>query len=686
MKVQRRRFPIVVVAALSVLTAACVNLGTDEDPDEVIGSNVSGMDDVDGTATATDGGGDGGAVAGELPVGALADPASLASIEAATCSFDELVPLPVRPSCYAVSVPENWAAPDPDDRVVLQVAVFEGDGSLDDPLIYFDGGPGGHTLDSLSFSYLRLIDPLLDARDFIVFDQRGVGTSEPALDCPEVTEVTLAELAGEIDPSAGADATLAALGACRERLEASGVDLAAYNSVASANDVEAIRGLLGQGQLNVIGISYGTRLAQTYLRMYPDAVRSVVLDSIFPTEADLWSNFVPGAVRAFEQLFRGCAENPACAEAYPDLEARFFALLDRLDAEPAEVELRNLVDGDTLPGVFDGDDVMGLVFSALYDRTLFSVVPAMVAEAESGDDRTIGLLGSVQLTNLAYLSEGMQLSVECNEEIPFESEEVLDANTPEDAGYARLQRVDGDVSVFEQCAIWPAGRAPDVEDETVSSDVPALLLAGRYDPITPPSGADTVAGGLANHYSFLFPHDGHGIVTTECGAELVSAFVDDPTVEPDGSCISDTPEPVWVAVPNEGPVELVEFASEGLVAISGVRPASWTDAGNGVFARQRTALDPTTLAVQPTGGLDPATLVRFLGGQAGIEFTEDEPLVIEGQEWTAFRGADGDQSSARLAASPGPDGVMVLLIAEPDEIDALFESVFLPAAAAARVG
>ena len=116
-------------------------------------------------------------------------------------------------------------------------------------------------------------------------------------------------------------------------------------------------------------MSYGTRLAQTHLRQYPDSVRAVVLDSIVPVEADLWTNVAPEAQGAFEQLFAGCAADPACAEAHPDLEERFFALLDRLDGQPVEVEFDDLLAGTTVPAVVDGDDLMGLVFSALYDRS-----------------------------------------------------------------------------------------------------------------------------------------------------------------------------------------------------------------------------------------------------------------------------------------------------------------------------
>ncbi len=620
------------------------------------------------------------------PVGALADPASLASIEPMGCSFDEPVPLSVEPTCYALSVPEDWGDPDPADAVVLQVAVFEGSGGTEDPIIYFDGGPGGHTLDVLSFTFSNLVEPFLAERDYIVFDQRGLGQSEPSLACDELTELALADLAGTLDPDDAADAAIDAQNACRDRLVGSGVNLAAYNSIASSNDVEAMRSLLGYEELNVIGISYGTRLAQSFMRMYPNSVRSVVLDSVFPTGYDLWSNFNPAAIRAFEQLFDGCAASASCQQAYPELEDRFFELLDQLDAEPAQLEVQNLITGATVPMRVDGDDLMGLVFSALYDRAQFAAVPQMVEDGLDGDYSTIELFGSIMVSNFDFVSLGMRFSVECNEEIPFESEEVFEANLPVDGPYARLGELDGGLTLFDSCDQWPAGVAPDVEADTVMSDLPTLLLAGQYDPITPPSGVDLVAAGLSRSYSFLLPNEGHGIAPSPCGSELVNAFIADPEAEPAADCIATSPEPVWVAGSDTTPVTLVPFEVSGLVSVNGLRPEGWTDAGNGVFTRQQTAVDPTTLLIQPTGGLPADSLVELLSGQLEIALAADEPLDIDGTTWDHYSSAAASEPAARVAVRSGDDAILVLLVASSGEIDAIYDQLFIDVAAAADVG
>src|SRR5690606_39226772 len=96
------------------------------------------------------------------------------------------------------------------------------------------------------------------------------------------------------------------LGECRERLLAEGVNLAVYDSAASAADVDDLRRALGYEQFNLYGISYGTRLAKTIMRDCPEGVRSVILDSSYPFAADLVAEMPANASRAFETFFAGC--------------------------------------------------------------------------------------------------------------------------------------------------------------------------------------------------------------------------------------------------------------------------------------------------------------------------------------------------------------------------------------------
>ena len=617
------------------------------------------------------------------PVGAVDDIESLIDTERVNCKIDEPIPLPVKPRCHEVVVPENWSDPDPDRSVVLHVAVFKGDGSEDDAIVYLDGGPGGHTLDNLAFSYGSLVAPFLNGRDFIVYDQRGVGTSKPKLGCPELTETSLADMMGAIASEDVLDITLDAQAACSTRLQARGIDLSSYNSIASANDLEAIRLALRYDQLNPIGISYGTRLGQTYLRMYPDSVRSLTLDSVFPTAANLWTDFNRGAERSFRQLFDGCAAAPDCSAAYPNFEADFFRLLDELDASPAPVTFTNLRTGVSTPSRLMGDDVLAFAFQTLYSQSAFALLPQMTADALDGDYRVLESLGSSVITSLGFFSVGMQLSVECNEELPFEAATGPVGIESEDPRFRRLEQLNSTGDFFELCPAWPSGQAPPIENETVVSDIPTLLLAGAYDPITPPSGMDTIAAGLTTSYQFLFPHEGHGVVPTVCGAEIVGRFIDDPASPPDPSCIASSPEPPWIPRTTTQ-VDLVEFETEGLVGLRGLRPDGWVDTGFGSFSRLADAVDQTAVIFQPTQGFDAEFMAEAFGDQLNVEMSETDGVTIDGETWRRFTGTQSGIGVLEVIVSSGADGVIAALIARPDEVDRLRDLVLIPGARAAE--
>jgi len=245
---------------------------------------------VTGTATAPSTG----------PMGAtpVSNPAQFATIAETACRFEQ--PSAARADCFDLIVPENWDTPTSGPTVTLHVARFRARAAnaSPDPVVYLEGGPGGHALAPLAFSYPALFKEFTTTRDVIVFDQRGAGLSEPALDCPGITEVTFAQVTSNISPEAVAASSIEAVEQCREDLLQENIDLSRYNSVSSAADLEAMRTLLEVEEWNLYSISYGTRLAQTAMRLYPDGIRSAVLDSILPTNADMAAVFVPNAKRS----------------------------------------------------------------------------------------------------------------------------------------------------------------------------------------------------------------------------------------------------------------------------------------------------------------------------------------------------------------------------------------------------
>ncbi|MBO9322039.1 MAG: alpha/beta fold hydrolase, partial [Roseiflexus sp.] len=248
---------------------------------------------------------------------------SAARYETAPCEFP--VPAGVSVECGWLTVPENRAKPDNGREVRLHVAIFRSTrpNPPPDPIVYLEGGPGVDALERLPLVFDIWFRPFLANRDFILYDQRGTGYSTPSLACPELTKLSFDML--PMDIRAGESSRLwkeAAL-KCHARLVAEGIDLKQYNTLTNAADLEDLRLALGYEQWNLLGSSYGTRLALTAMREYPQGIRSVVLDSTRPLQINE-SQTPADAERAFQTLFRGCAADPTCNAAYPDLERVFY--------------------------------------------------------------------------------------------------------------------------------------------------------------------------------------------------------------------------------------------------------------------------------------------------------------------------------------------------------------------------
>ena len=214
-------------------------------------------------------------------------PEPVATFEEAPCPF-ELPPGHVEGEaveCGYLIVPEDRADPDSRD-IRLAVAIFRHpDGAPEpDPIIYLEGGPGGSPLEIRASNFDAYFGPLFAAnRDIILFDQRGVGFSEPTLDCPAFTELYMDLLDSNVDGEQLTaqeilDRKVEAFMACAEDLSMV-ADLSAYNTVANAADVNDLRLALGYDQVNLYGSSYGTRLALGVMRDFPEGLRSVVLDA-----------------------------------------------------------------------------------------------------------------------------------------------------------------------------------------------------------------------------------------------------------------------------------------------------------------------------------------------------------------------------------------------------------------------
>ncbi|CAN5857173.1 hypothetical protein BH24CHL6_BH24CHL6_07100 [soil metagenome] len=439
--------------------------------------------------------------------------------------------------CGDLIVAENRSRPD-GRRISLHVAIQRtySPRAAPDPVVYLDGGPGASPLLDGFWT-----DPFLEDRDLIVFDQRGVGLSQPSLDCPEVLFLLIRD---ELDT----------MSACRLRLAQGGADLGAYHSAASAADLDDLRLALGYEQWNLYGISYGSRLALTAMRDHPDGIRSVILDSVYPPQRDIYAEGARNAQRAFDNLFSACLDDPDCGEAFPDLEERFYGVVARLDERPRNVGGILGLGGTTV----DGSMLINLLFNRLYMTDFLGEIPGALDNFwnEEWDELEFWLVDLVGFGRPAgpwSVSEGQHFSVQCAEELPFTDSRLLLRDEPSVRWPVTL--------AFEWqptidiCAMWDVPAADAVENLPVVSSIPTLLLAGTYDPITPPAWASDTAATLSSGQVLVVPGVGHGVLGTSfCVDDLVRQFLAAPSQAVQAGCLGGLREPEFLLPDAEDPL------------------------------------------------------------------------------------------------------------------------------------
>lgn len=491
---------------------------------------------------------------GMAPAGATAgsssDHATPPRFEPSHCWFD-MTRVP-NARCGRLYVPENRAAAD-SRAIALAVVVLPPDGAAagaePNPIVYLAGGPGyGSGIDAdgvASWLSWRAEAPWLLDRTLVLVDPRGTGLSEPLMACPEITDAYYAHYARRPEPGgkpgAGDDAAEAALWraagtACRDRLAGAGIDLAAYDSAAAAADVADLRRALGYLEWDVWGVSYGTRVALALMRDHPQGIRSAVLDSLYPPEAMGYAELASGTEGAFRQLFADCAADRACARAYPDLEDDLTRALAWLDERPLTFPVIRADTGAKTRLVLDGEAFLYILFGDFYDWERIAYLPDIIGGAARRDIPFLRSYAEWLAGNLANpeFSEGLQLSMECREEFPFNPEDQMRAGPAaapfQGFGLPRLE--------LAVCPLWGAGTSKAIENERVTSPIPTLVLAGVYDPVTPPAWARAAMAGLAHGFLVEFPGIGHGVIDNDsCAHDVVGDFLARPGERPDPSCL-----------------------------------------------------------------------------------------------------------------------------------------------------
>jgi pimeloyl-ACP methyl ester carboxylesterase len=415
--------------------------------------------------------------------------------------------------CGHLDVPENPDEPD-GRQISLHVALAKATSTdvAPDPLFFFAGGPG----QAASETWVMIRGALQDIRkhrDIVMIDQRGTGQSNK-LDCALDEEF---DLNAEIDLDVITEETRK----CAAGLDA---DPRYYTTTHAMRDYDRVRRAMGYEQINLMGVSYGTRAAQVYLRLFPETVRTMTLDSVVPMQLALGQEHAPMLDRAVRAVFDDCRTLEACNSRFSANEAELQALLAGLREQPRWITLANPTSGEEMELRVTAETLAVAIRFLSYSSESQAVLPLLIHEALTTGD--LSRLASQAILVMSGLNEmiarGMEMSVMCAEDYPHMDFSADYSDTL--IGNIFLE------SIQAACGAWPLGAAPEGFHEPVVSEVPVLLMAGERDPVTPPHYAAQAAETYANSITLVARGQSHSVLRNICLQDVTTRFVEQGTV------------------------------------------------------------------------------------------------------------------------------------------------------------
>lgn len=428
--------------------------------------------------------------------------------------------------CGVLAVPEDRANPD-GRQIDLHVAVIPAIKRNPEPnaLFLLAGGPGQSAIEAFP-AMMPLMFSVHEDRDIVLVDQRGTGESNP-LRCIDPEDETLDE-----------DEVLELVKSCPERL--TNADVRFYTTEIAMTDLDEVRSALGYETINLYGASYGTRAALTYLRMFPERVRTLTLDAVVDPGFVMFMDAAEDGQAALESFFARCEADEACNSTFPNVRNEFSEILMRVEASPKDITIPHPLTNKPFDITVTRELITSMVFNTLYVPDLVATLPLSIHEAHANENY-VPLISQALLVN-AGLYDGMFYSVACTEDAPLSSTEEA-AERSDESVFGNST-----TNFTEICAEWPRGTVSPEFREPVTSDVPVLILSGEADPITPPRHAEDVAENLTNEVHLIFEGMGHGNLASRCTSNIFTDFIETASVQDlDTACAQNIqPPPFFV--------------------------------------------------------------------------------------------------------------------------------------------
>lgn len=414
--------------------------------------------------------------------------------------------------CAPFSVPENRDAPG-GRKIDLRLALIKSRASAanSDIVVFLAGGPGQSAVDTWP-QIAGALEPLRKHHHVLLLDQRGTGESNP-LTCKHSDGVS--DAGEDFNPEKTRQHTQDCLAVVEKK-----ADPRYYTTTIAVEDLEAVRAALGGPQFDLVGVSYGTRVAQQYLMRHPGGVRSVVLDSVAPNELALGEDFASNLENALKAQFSTCVQTSVCQKAFGDPYANLFTLRDQLKAKPAEFSYRDPLTFKTDTMHLDQYSLAGLVRMFAYSPETAALLPLSISQDLHGDYTPFVGQAKIITGDLSELTDnGMQMSVLCSEDVDLLSPRPEDANTL--LGNLLIQGMQA------MCDVWPRGTRPADFHAPLQTDKPVLVLEGELDPVTPPRYGEQVVKNLSSARLIVAKGQGHNVIGRGCIPKIVEDFVAD---------------------------------------------------------------------------------------------------------------------------------------------------------------
>jgi pimeloyl-ACP methyl ester carboxylesterase len=480
-----------------------------------------------------------------------------AEFEETDCTFEmpQGMPERIKVRCGTLTVPEDRSQTD-GKKIRLAAAIFPSpaESPQPDPVLILMTGGGAFLQFSPFMTFLY--NGIYEERDLIMLELRGAGYSEPALGCPGLNELFYDSLDQDPLSNEARGQAVDLRRTCRQAWEAEDIQISAYTTAASAEDLNDLRLALGYREWNVVANGSGTRIAFEMARAHPEGLRSLILDTPIPPQASYLLESAKNARRALDLLFKRCAEDTRCKEAFPDLEADFYDLVDQLNAAPVVVEIPDLNSGQRVNFLLTGDRLLEAILIGLnlpFDDSVIPELPRMISQLKEGRYDALKTVMGTIIPNIAPNDEGMPDLLFCNEQFLQNSDEIIrqavGAGGSQLEGYFSRQ-LDLYAGV---CEILEFPEPPDGLNEPITSSVPAMFMAGDFTSDVPPAWASLAASGFSRSYTVEFSGAGPFVAASsaygDCSENIMKAFLANPQSQPDFACASAKKSFLWITLP-----------------------------------------------------------------------------------------------------------------------------------------